>query len=158
VSSRHSCSSTVKAFSMMARRLMKVEAGYWPDVVGQMWYEAETRIRKQFPNITIQVMRQGTYVQKDFSPDRVQIFIDGEGKVVKAPSIGWYGDEGSSSTTSTSADSNHQSNHQHLYNSPVDNKQESNLTPEGLIWNLPKSSCWLGTCLLVSHHADLEPA
>jgi len=27
-----------------------------------------------------------------------------------------------------------------------------------LIWNLPKSSCWLGTCLLVSHHAFLEPA
>jgi len=73
---------------MMAKRLMKVETGYWPDVVGQTWFEAETRIRKQYPNITIQVLPQQTYVQKDFSPDRVQIYIDGEGKVVKPPSIG----------------------------------------------------------------------
>ena len=37
----------------------------------------------------IQVLPQGSFVRKEFSPDRVKIIIDGEGKVVKAPSIGW---------------------------------------------------------------------
>ena len=36
----------------------------------------------------IQVLPQGTFVRKNFSPDRVQMYIDGEGKVVKPPAIG----------------------------------------------------------------------
>ncbi|KAK2169167.1 hypothetical protein LSH36_12g26027 [Paralvinella palmiformis] len=36
----------------------------------------------------IQVLPEGSYVKKEFSPDRVKIVIDGDGRVLFAPAIG----------------------------------------------------------------------
>ncbi|KAK2176228.1 hypothetical protein NP493_675g03095 [Ridgeia piscesae] len=66
----------------------KLEAGFWPELVGQSWFEAEGVIRRQFPNITVQVLPAVTSIQKTFSPDRVTIFVNSEGRVVRVPKIG----------------------------------------------------------------------
>lgn len=69
-------------------KVTQLVAGVWPDLVGQTWFEAQDKIRRQFPQITIQVFPTGTTVKKEFSPDRVQIFVNAEGHVTKPPTIG----------------------------------------------------------------------
>ncbi|KAI0226819.1 hypothetical protein LSAT2_022691 [Lamellibrachia satsuma] len=68
--------------------IQKLEAGFWPELVGQTWFEAENVIRRQFPNITVQVLPVSTCIQKKFSPNRVKIFVNAEGRVVRVPKIG----------------------------------------------------------------------
>ncbi|OWF45282.1 Subtilisin inhibitor 1 [Mizuhopecten yessoensis] len=60
----------------------------WPDCIGKTWQEAEAIIRKEYPNISVQVLPKGSMVTMDYRPERVRIFTDETGKVVDVPMIG----------------------------------------------------------------------
>ena len=60
----------------------------WPEVVGQTGEEAEQAIKAQFPDITTQILPEDSMVTMDFNEQRVRIFVNNAGKVVKAPQRG----------------------------------------------------------------------
>ncbi|XP_033743532.1 subtilisin inhibitor CLSI-I-like [Pecten maximus] len=60
----------------------------WPDCVGKTWQEAEAIIRKEYPNISVQVLPDGSMVTMDYRTERVRIFTDETGKIVRVPMIG----------------------------------------------------------------------
>ncbi|XP_020600240.1 subtilisin inhibitor-like [Phalaenopsis equestris] len=60
----------------------------WPDVVGLPAEEAERRIKEDNPKLRLQVVGPDGCVTADFVTDRVWIFVDSEGKVIRTPTIG----------------------------------------------------------------------
>ncbi|XP_076468221.1 uncharacterized protein LOC143299025 [Babylonia areolata] len=60
----------------------------WPELTGRPWQEASSFIRKEFPNIMVQVVRSGMKAKPNERPDRVRIFVDSDGKVTQTPIIG----------------------------------------------------------------------
>lgn len=61
----------------------------WPEVVGLASEEAENKIKREAAAGTkIHVVPSNSFVTTDFRMDRVRIFIDSSGKVVKPPRIG----------------------------------------------------------------------
>ncbi|GMH98476.1 hypothetical protein TrVE_jg6081 [Triparma verrucosa] len=61
----------------------------WPETVGLDGVEAAEYIQKSRPDMKIvTVMGERDIMTRDMRFDRVRIFVDDEGKVVKAPRIG----------------------------------------------------------------------
>ncbi|XP_020598985.1 subtilisin inhibitor CLSI-I-like [Phalaenopsis equestris] len=60
----------------------------WPEVVGLTAEEAEKRIKEDDPKLRLQVVGPDRCVTADFVTDRVWIFVDSEGKVIRTPTIG----------------------------------------------------------------------
>jgi hypothetical protein len=60
----------------------------WPEVVGLSGQEAEERVKNDDPTVQTQVLDQNAPCTRDFRMNRVRIFINGEGVVVKAPRRG----------------------------------------------------------------------
>ena len=61
----------------------------WPETVGLDGVEAAEYIQKSRPDMkTVTVMGERDIMTRDMRFDRVRIFVDDEGKVVKAPRIG----------------------------------------------------------------------
>jgi hypothetical protein len=50
--------------------------------------QAEALTKAAHPNKTVHVVPENSMVTMDFREDRVRIFVDGEGKVVSAPTLG----------------------------------------------------------------------
>ncbi|KNA20991.1 hypothetical protein SOVF_047420 [Spinacia oleracea] len=61
----------------------------WPELVGENGERAAEIIREENPNVTqTTVLPDGTPVILDFRCDRVWIFVDCHGNVVRTPTIG----------------------------------------------------------------------
>ncbi|KAG0469318.1 hypothetical protein HPP92_018646 [Vanilla planifolia] len=60
----------------------------WPELVGKRPEEAEKVIKKEMPTAKIQVMKYGESVTQEFSPYRVRLFLDLEGKIAYPPRVG----------------------------------------------------------------------
>ncbi|KAL1545593.1 subtilisin inhibitor CLSI-I-like [Salvia divinorum] len=61
----------------------------WPEVVGLTSEEAESKIKREAVAGTIvHAVPSDSFVTMDFRRDRVRIFIDSSGRVVKPPRIG----------------------------------------------------------------------
>ncbi|KAL0419800.1 UNVERIFIED_CONTAM: Proteinase inhibitor [Sesamum radiatum] len=60
----------------------------WPELVGKKGDDAAVVIEKQNPNVNAIVLKDGTPVPKDFRCDRVWVWVDDYGVVVRAPVIG----------------------------------------------------------------------
>ena len=62
----------------------------WPDKIlkGMDGKEAEREIKNINPTLETHILPQDTIVTEDYREDRVRIFVDTNGKVVKQPQIG----------------------------------------------------------------------
>lgn len=60
----------------------------WGDLVGKTGEEAKQHILTDMPNANVVVMPENSPCTRDFRPDRVRVFVNGENKVVKAPHTG----------------------------------------------------------------------
>ncbi|CAL0321137.1 unnamed protein product [Lupinus luteus] len=60
----------------------------WPELVGVQGTEAEATIEKENPLVDAIVLLEGTPVTKDFRCDRVWVWVDTNGIVIKVPTIG----------------------------------------------------------------------
>ncbi|XP_070198162.1 uncharacterized protein [Littorina saxatilis] len=75
-------------FLIQQGKPIKMSRSSWPELTGRPWQEACAYIRKEFPNIMVQVVRDGIKVTPNERPDRVRICVDAEGKVIQTPIIG----------------------------------------------------------------------
>ncbi|KAK8565321.1 hypothetical protein V6N13_020442 [Hibiscus sabdariffa] len=60
----------------------------WPELVGTNGESAKTTIERENPNVGAIVVRDGTPVITDFRCDRVWVWVNSNGRVVRAPTIG----------------------------------------------------------------------
>ncbi|CAK93862.1 unnamed protein product (macronuclear) [Paramecium tetraurelia] len=60
----------------------------WPECVGKTIQQAIQIIKKDGPNLQIQVLPEGSIVTMDYRRDRVRIFHNPKGIVIQIPSIG----------------------------------------------------------------------
>jgi len=60
----------------------------WPEVVGKTGKEAEAAIKKERPELTVEILGENAPCTMDFRTDRVRIFVNKDNKVVSAPGCG----------------------------------------------------------------------
>jgi len=70
-------------------RNLEGKVAVWPDVVGEDGEAACAEIRSQRPDLKIvAAIPENAPVTRDMRFDRVRVFVDEEGKVVKPPRVG----------------------------------------------------------------------
>jgi len=64
----------------------------WPDVVGQTGTQAKAEIESSCVDggeiLDVQIVKDGGMVTMDYRTDRVRVWVDGNGVVVRAPIVG----------------------------------------------------------------------
>nr|XP_043634403.1 glu S.griseus protease inhibitor-like [Erigeron canadensis] len=60
----------------------------WPELVGESGEAAAAKIEKQNPRVDAIVLRDGTPTTTDFRCDRVWVWVDSYGVVIRTPNIG----------------------------------------------------------------------
>ncbi|KAK8693968.1 hypothetical protein V6N13_071534 [Hibiscus sabdariffa] len=60
----------------------------WPELVGTNGESAKATIERENRNVGAIVVRDGTIVTGDFRCDRVWVWVNSNGRVVRAPTIG----------------------------------------------------------------------
>lgn len=61
----------------------------WPELVGKNGEVAAAIIEKENPCVHAIVLLEGTPVTKDYRIDRVRVWVNKKGKVIRVPRIGW---------------------------------------------------------------------
>ncbi len=60
----------------------------WPELVGMDGEAAKAQLESVEPDKQVFLVPQNAMMTMDYRKDRVRIFVDSEGKVVRAPKIG----------------------------------------------------------------------
>jgi len=60
----------------------------WPELVGKTGDDALAAIKKERPELTVQVCQMNAPCTMDYRTDRVRIFVDNNGKVTNPPQTG----------------------------------------------------------------------
>jgi len=60
----------------------------WPELVGKTGEEATAAIKKERPELFVQIKLDGQPVTEDYGFSRVRIFVDKNNKVAHTPRIG----------------------------------------------------------------------
>lgn len=60
----------------------------WPGLVGHPGAEAKAQLEKELPDMTVQLVEFGMMVTMDYREDRIRIYLDEEGNVMKPPRVG----------------------------------------------------------------------
>ncbi|MBA0560333.1 hypothetical protein Golob_017237 [Gossypium lobatum] len=60
----------------------------WPELVGTNGESAKETIERENRNVKAVVLLDGSPATMDFRSNRVQVWVDGNGLVVRAPTIG----------------------------------------------------------------------
>ena len=61
----------------------------WEELVGATGEEAKQQIEEERSDLErVEVIPEGAPVTRDFRIDRVRIFVDAEGRVVRIPKVG----------------------------------------------------------------------
>ncbi|KAL4363857.1 hypothetical protein GQ457_04G027470 [Hibiscus cannabinus] len=60
----------------------------WPELVGTKGESAKETIHKENSDLNVLVLKDGSATTRDFRPNRVRVFVDENGLVVRAPTIG----------------------------------------------------------------------
>ncbi|KAK6164529.1 hypothetical protein DH2020_001393 [Rehmannia glutinosa] len=60
----------------------------WPELVGRNGEEAAAVIENENQNVNAIVLKDGTPVTADFRCDRVRVWVNDYGVVIRAPTIG----------------------------------------------------------------------
>ena len=65
-------------------------ASAWPEksLVGMTGEDAKKEIKDVDPSLEVQVLAEDSMVTMDYRTDRVRIFVDADGKVVRQPNAG----------------------------------------------------------------------
>lgn len=71
-----------------AEEVKDIKARSWPEVVGLTVEDAKNIIRKDKPRALFGVVPPKCCVPQDFQPQRVRLYVDHAGIVVKPPCIG----------------------------------------------------------------------
>lgn len=67
---------------------MSEEKDTWPELIGKTAEEAKAAINAEAPGLHVEILEEGSFVTFDYKTDRVRIFVNQEGKISLAPSIG----------------------------------------------------------------------
>eukprot|EP00727_Mastigamoeba_balamuthi_P001566 m51a1_g11406 hypothetical protein (68) ;mRNA; r:7607-7938 len=67
---------------------MSEEKSSWPELVGQTAEAARQAIARERPDVTIHVLKGDCCVTMDYRLDRVRVFTDDNGVVLRAPRLG----------------------------------------------------------------------
>ncbi|KAI3668058.1 hypothetical protein L6452_43133 [Arctium lappa] len=59
----------------------------WPELVGKNGEDAAVKIEQENPHVHAIVILDGTPVTKDFRCDRVRVWVDCHGTVIRTPII-----------------------------------------------------------------------
>jgi len=62
--------------------------GKWPELVGKSKEQAEAVLLAEAPGATLQFLPEDAMVTMDFREDRIRVFSDDAGTVVRAPMRG----------------------------------------------------------------------
>ncbi|XP_058086547.1 glu S.griseus protease inhibitor-like [Magnolia sinica] len=60
----------------------------WPELVGVDGQAAATKIERESCHVNAIILLDGTLVTFDFRCDRVRVWVDHKGKVIREPQIG----------------------------------------------------------------------
>uniref|UniRef100_A0A7N0RHC4 Subtilisin inhibitor 1 n=1 Tax=Kalanchoe fedtschenkoi TaxID=63787 RepID=A0A7N0RHC4_KALFE len=60
----------------------------WPELVGTPAGEAERKVKEEMEGANIFVVPADAFVTADYRTDRVRLYVDGAGNVVRPPRIG----------------------------------------------------------------------
>ncbi|XVE72986.1 hypothetical protein DITRI_Ditri11bG0081900 [Diplodiscus trichospermus] len=60
----------------------------WPELVGEKGETAKAAIESENPNVGATVLLEGTPVTRDFRCNRVWVWVNENGQVVRVPTIG----------------------------------------------------------------------
>jgi hypothetical protein len=60
----------------------------WPELSGMPGGEVEITLKASHPDWKIEIIPDGSMVTMDYREDRVRIWIDEDGKVARAPTVG----------------------------------------------------------------------
>jgi hypothetical protein len=60
----------------------------FPMLSGMDGEEAKAMLKSEYPSLSIQLLPENSIVTMDYREDRVRLFVDKGGKVVKVPMIG----------------------------------------------------------------------
>ncbi|KAK9747666.1 hypothetical protein RND81_02G007100 [Saponaria officinalis] len=60
----------------------------WPELVGEKGTVAVTTIEKENTNVEAVIVPDGSFVTADFRCDRVRVWVDCHGVVIRPPTIG----------------------------------------------------------------------
>ncbi|KAL6769443.1 hypothetical protein ACKKBG_A31040 [Auxenochlorella protothecoides x Auxenochlorella symbiontica] len=74
--------------SLFSRMASTEETEAWPDLVGMDKDEAKAKLERAFPNLKVFTVGQDRVVTMDYRRDRVRIFHNNEGSVVRVPRLG----------------------------------------------------------------------
>ncbi|KAJ4726832.1 Proteinase inhibitor [Melia azedarach] len=60
----------------------------WPELVGEAGEAAAAKVEKENPNVNAIVILDGTPVTKDFRCNRVWVWVNNSGTVIRTPRVG----------------------------------------------------------------------
>jgi hypothetical protein len=60
----------------------------FPRLSGMDGEEAKAVLKNEYPSLLVQLIPENSIVTMDYREDRVRVFVDKDGKVVKVPMIG----------------------------------------------------------------------
>ncbi|KAI7726525.1 hypothetical protein M8C21_016215 [Ambrosia artemisiifolia] len=60
----------------------------WPELVGERGVDAAATIERENRRVDAVVIPEGSFVTADFRCDRVRVWVNSNGVVVRTPSIG----------------------------------------------------------------------
>lgn len=83
---RHTVNSLLCAADGL--RIMPDTRTSWPELVGSTPEHAKAVILAESPELLVQVLPAGSFATMDYSETRVRLWLDGNGKVKDAPTIG----------------------------------------------------------------------
>ncbi|CAD8195365.1 unnamed protein product [Paramecium pentaurelia] len=78
----------IKKIKLNYKQFGNNQKSSWPECFGKTVQQAILIIKKDGPNLLIQVLPEGSIVTMDYRRDRVRIFHNSQGIVIQVPSIG----------------------------------------------------------------------
>ncbi|KAL9675904.1 hypothetical protein QQ045_004112 [Rhodiola kirilowii] len=74
--------------ALMGRNNNEPAKKTWPELVGLPAEEAARKIKEDMEGATTPIIPSGAFVTMEFCTRRVRLYVDTDGKVVRAPRIG----------------------------------------------------------------------
>lgn len=72
----------------VGKKVGNEELSKWHHLVGKEGIEVVTTIKEEHPDFQVVIVKDGMMVTQDFRLDRVRIWVDENGKVLRVPRVG----------------------------------------------------------------------
>jgi len=67
---------------------ISAEKTEWPELDGRPAEEAKTQIKTDRPDVTVEILPDGSFATMDYREDRVRVYVDEDDYVVGTPRVG----------------------------------------------------------------------